>query len=87
MVDVREQNEFDFCRIEGALLLPLSSFVENFERQLPNKNEKILLFCHHGMRSLRAAEYLSSRGYADVKSIIGGIDLWSEQIDPEIPRY
>jgi rhodanese-related sulfurtransferase len=87
LIDVREQEEFETCQLNGAVLLPLSSFVQDFPVALPDPAQKILLYCHHGMRSLRAAEYLSQRGYTDVKSIAGGIDRWSVEIDPEVPRY
>jgi len=87
LIDVREEDEFAFCKIEGSELLPLSKFVQDFASTLPDKSQKILLFCHHGMRSLRAAEYLSGAGYTGVKSISGGIDAWSVEIDPEVPRY
>lgn len=87
LVDVREADEFAICKVSGAELLPLSSFAEDFAARLPDKSQKILVYCHHGMRSLRAAGFLSSRGYADVKSITGGIDQWSLEIDPSVPRY
>jgi len=87
LVDVREQEEFAICKVEGAELLPLSAFVQDFAARLPDKSQKILLYCHHGMRSLRAAEYLSSHGYTGAKSISGGIDSWSLEIDPSVPRY
>ena len=70
-----------------AQLLPLSKFAAEFSAQLPDKSEKILVYCHHGMRSLRAAEYLVGQGYGDVKSVSGGIDQWSAEIDPAVPRY
>lgn len=87
LVDVREEDEFAVCKIAGAELLPLSVFAQDFEKKLPAKSQKILLYCHHGMRSLRAAEFLSRSGYTDVKSISGGIDQWSLEIDPAVPRY
>jgi rhodanese-related sulfurtransferase len=87
LVDVREPDEFEVCKIDGAELLPLSAFVQDFAAKLPDKSQVILLYCHHGMRSLRAAEYLANLGYSGAKSIIGGIDKWSLEIDPEVPRY
>jgi adenylyltransferase/sulfurtransferase len=87
LVDVREADEFAICKIPGAELLALSAFAENYAGRLPDKPQKILLYCHHGMRSLRAAEFLSGRGYTDAKSIAGGIDAWSREIDPAVPRY
>lgn len=87
LIDVREPDEFAICKIGRAELLPLSAFAENFAATLPDKTEKILLYCHHGMRSLRAAVHLAGLGYTDVKSIAGGIDAWSREIDPNVPRY
>ena len=87
LVDVREEDEFAFCKIEGAELIPLSKFAVEFAAKLPEKSEVILLYCHHGMRSLRAAEFLSGHGYADVKSVAGGIDAWAREIDPAVGRY
>jgi rhodanese-related sulfurtransferase len=87
LIDVREQDEFDYCKIARAELLPLSQFVEKFAALLPDKSQQILTLCHHGMRSLNAAEYLANLGYTDVKSIAGGIDAWSREIDASVPRY
>ena len=87
LVDVREADEFATCKIDGAEFLPLSAFAQHFAARLPDKGQKILLYCHHGMRSLRAAEFLSNLGYTDAKSISGGIDLWSLEIDPSVARY
>jgi rhodanese-related sulfurtransferase len=87
LVDVREEDEFAICRVDGAELLPLSAFARDFAARLPDKSQTILLYCHHGMRSLRAAEFLSGHGYTGAKSISGGIDLWSLEIDPSVPRY
>ena len=87
LVDVREEDEFAVCKIDGAELLPLSSFVQDFAARLSDKSQVILLYCHHGMRSLRAAEYLANLGYTGVKSVVGGIDKWSLEIDPGVPRY
>lgn len=87
LVDVREADEFTFCKIDGGEFLPLSAFVRDFAGKLPDKSEAILLYCHHGMRSLRAAEYLSGQGYTNAKSVAGGIDQWSRDIDPAVPRY
>jgi len=87
LIDVREVDEFAICKIEGAELLPLSVFADQYLSRLPHTGERILLYCHHGMRSMRAAEYLAKRGYSKVSSIDGGIDAWSLQIDPAVPRY
>lgn len=87
LIDVREADEFAICRIEGAELIPLTTFAEEFSQRLPDPEERIVLYCHHGMRSMRAAEYLAKRGYTNVSSMGGGIDAWSLVIDPSVPRY
>jgi rhodanese-related sulfurtransferase len=87
LVDVREVEEFAICKLPGAELLPLSTFAKDFSEKLTDKSQRIVLYCHHGMRSLRAAEFLSGHGYTDAKSITGGIDAWSREIDPAVPRY
>ncbi|HWB59272.1 MAG TPA: rhodanese-like domain-containing protein [Chthoniobacteraceae bacterium] len=87
LVDVREADEFAVCKIDGAELLPLSAFAQEFAARLPDKAQKIVLYCHHGMRSLRAAEFLAEQGYTDVKSVSGGIDAWAREIDQTVPRY
>ena len=84
-VDVREKWEFDTSRIEGATLIPLREVPENLPR-LAGEDE-IVLFCHHGMRSLDAAAWLRSQGVGGAQSMAGGIDRWSAEIDPKVPRY
>jgi rhodanese-related sulfurtransferase len=84
-VDVREKWEHDTARIEGATLIPLREVPANlsvFERA-----EEIVLFCHHGMRSLDAAAWLRSQGVAGARSMAGGIDRWAVEVDPRVPRY
>ncbi len=89
LIDCREQHEFDFCRIEGAILIPLSDEAgrEKSEALLKNVNQEAIIYCHHGVRSLHATQYLRQLGYANTLSMKGGIDAWSAQIDPAIERY
>jgi rhodanese-related sulfurtransferase len=84
-VDVRETWEHDTSRIDGATLIPLREIPAHLE---PLKEAaKIVLFCHHGMRSLDAAAWLRSQGVADARSMSGGIDRWAVEIDPAVARY
>ncbi len=85
VVDVRNPEEYEICRIEGATLIPLSE-IDSRLGEL-NKNDEIVLHCHHGMRSMRALEILQKAGFKNLKSLSGGIDAWSAEIDPSIPRY
>lgn len=86
LVDCREQDEHEFCKIEGARLIPLSDF-ENQATKVLNREDPIFIHCHHGGRSLRACEFLESQGYKKVSNVTGGIDAWSVQVDPLVSRY
>jgi adenylyltransferase/sulfurtransferase len=84
-VDVREKWEHDLARIETTTRIPLREIPANLAR-LEGADE-IVLFCHHGMRSLDAAAWLRSQGVAGARSMAGGIERWSVEIDPRVPRY
>ena len=84
-VDVREAWEYGISRIEGAVLIPLREIPANFSRL--KEAGKIVLFCHHGMRSLDAASWLRAQGIAAALSMSGGIDRWAAEVDPNVPRY
>jgi rhodanese-related sulfurtransferase len=84
-VDVREQWEYDRAHIEGSVLIPLGEIPSNLAR-LENA-EEVVLFCHHGMRSLDAAAWLRSQGVESARSMTGGIERWSAEIDPKVPHY
>ena len=85
VVDVREPWEADVARIEGAELIPLSEFAAR-ARDLP-RDTPILIHCHHGGRSMQATQWLRRNGYDKVANVAGGIDAWSLEIDPAVPRY
>src|SRR5213596_680039 len=85
VLDVREPHEHEIARIEGAKLIPLS--------QLPDRlgdldgHQEIVTHCHHGARSLKALEILKAAGFSKVRSLRGGIDAWSVNVDRGVPRY
>ena len=87
LIDVREQEEWDAARIAGAELLPLSQWPDLALQKLTDKSEPLLMQCHHGARSGRAAAWLLSQGFTDVTNLAGGIDAWSEHVDASVPRY
>ncbi len=84
LVDVRQDWEHQTCRIEGAKLVPLGTLPSNLA--LFEEAEAVVLYCHHGMRSLDAAAFLQQQGIR-ARSLAGGIDRWSVEIDPKVPRY
>ena len=92
LIDCREEDEFAFNRIDGAELIPLSRFAELAPAKLLDgggdaKQTPLVIYCHHGMRSLQATHFLRQRGLEKVWSLASGIDAWSQQIDPAVPRY
>ena len=85
LVDVREPWEYDLCRIEGAKHVPLGSLAASLQT-LPDVDE-VICYCHHGIRSLDAATWLRFQGIERAKSLAGGIERWSLDVDPNVPRY
>lgn len=87
LIDCREAAEYATCRIVGATLLPMSELAARVGELEPHKNREIIVHCHHGGRSLRVANWLRQNGFAQARSLAGGIDQWSLEIDPTVPRY
>jgi adenylyltransferase/sulfurtransferase len=84
-IDVREQWEYDAAHIEGSTLIPLREIPASLAK-LQSAGD-IVFFCHHGMRSLDAAAWLRSQGVEGARSMSGGIERWSAEIDPGVPHY
>lgn len=87
LLDVREPDEYATAKIASSILLPLGEISSRFRQVLPDKTARIVVHCHHGMRSAKAAEYLKNHGYTNVQNLTGGIDAWSTEIDPTVPVY
>lgn len=87
LVDCREQDEWELVRIEGARLLPMSQLPQGLEQIEAQRAGPIVVYCHHGMRSQQVATWLRQQGYSQAQSLAGGIDAWSQHVDPSLPRY
>lgn len=87
LLDVRRPDEHETARIEGSVLIPLDELSSRTDEIEPVPGAAIVAYCHHGMRSLSAAALLEGAGFEDVASLRGGIDAWSREIDPAVPRY
>jgi rhodanese-related sulfurtransferase len=85
LVDVRTPEEFAIASVHGSVLVD-QNLAQEIMQSWP-KDTAIVTMCHHGMRSLDAAAYLRGHGFTNAKSMSGGIDAWSVQIDSAIPRY
>jgi len=85
LIDVREPYEFDFCHLQDARLVPLGQLVDRIGEL--DKDRDIIVYCHTGVRSARAVEFLKMNGFKRVRNLKGGIRSWSELVDSTIPRY
>lgn len=85
LVDVREGWEHALVRLPGAVHIPLGQLVQRrgeLQAERPH-----VIYCHHGMRSLRATMALAQHGFANVRSLRGGIERWAQVVDPSLARY
>jgi monothiol glutaredoxin len=85
LIDVRTNEEYAIAKIAGATLV-------NGEAQLAElmklpKDTPLIIHCHHGMRSMQAAGFFLNQGFQNVVNLAGGIDAWSQDVDPAVPRY
>jgi rhodanese-related sulfurtransferase len=86
LVDVRTDQERALAAIEPSLHIGLDRFLERAPVEVP-KDRDVVVYCHVGARSAQAAVWMKANGWPRVRSLAGGIDAWSEQVDPEVPRY
>jgi rhodanese-related sulfurtransferase len=87
LLDCREPEEYATARIAGAVLVPMAEIPERVELLVAHRDGRIVVHCHHGVRSLHVTRWLRARGFTMAQSMAGGIDAWSLEIDPTTPRY
>lgn len=87
LIDCREADELAICRIDGAEWFPLGNFPEVIGKLTADADRGVVVICHHGMRSARAAMFLRGHGVANAFSLRGGTDAWAVEIDPTMARY
>jgi rhodanese-related sulfurtransferase len=85
LIDVREPWEYNIAKISGAQLIPLGTLASEYKKL--DSSAEIVMHCHMGMRSMDATQFLLQQGFKNVKNLTGGINAWSQQIDPSVPRY
>lgn len=85
LLDVRERPEASFAALPDSVLIPLGELPGRLDELDPDAS--IVVYCHHGVRSARALEVLEKAGFTRVRHLTGGLDAWSVQVDPELPRY
>ena len=86
LLDVREPWEFETARIEGAKLMPMGDVPSRAHQEL-DPEDHIVVYCHHGVRSLNVTAWLRQQGFEKAQSMAGGIDAWSRTVDPRAPVY
>jgi rhodanese-related sulfurtransferase len=86
LIDVRELWEFEAAHIEGSVLMPMGDVPARAHQEL-DPDERLVVLCHHGQRSLNVTAWLRNQGFENVQSLRGGIDAWSAEIDPLVARY
>ena len=88
LIDVREMGEHQLTRIDGAELIPMRGVPAALSKLEGLAEEgALIVFCHHGVRSMQVVNWLREQGVSDCQSMAGGIDRWSVDIDPALPRY
>jgi rhodanese-related sulfurtransferase len=85
LLDVRQPEEHAFCALPGSVLIPLGELMSRVEEVQP-EGTTVVVYCHHGIRSLSGAAILARAGI-EAASLAGGIDRWSLTVDPTVPRY
>ncbi len=85
LLDVRMPEEVAIASLPGAMVIPLAELPARYA-EIP-REQPVVAFCHHGVRSESAGRFLERNGFSDVSHLSGGIDAWSELVDPSVPRY
>jgi adenylyltransferase/sulfurtransferase len=87
LLDVRQPWEHETAALPDSLLIPLNELPARLGEVRPPDGALVVVYCHHGVRSLSGAAFLQRAGLTNVASLAGGIDAWSVEIDPTVPRY
>jgi sulfur-carrier protein adenylyltransferase/sulfurtransferase len=85
LVDVRQLEEWQLCHLAGAIHVPMDQLAQRLDEL--DRECEVVVYCHHGIRSQLAAQFLLRQGFKRVRNLVGGIDAWSVEIDPSTPRY
>ena len=87
LIDVRQPWEHDVARLPDDILVPLQELADRADEITPPAGALVVTYCHHGVRSINAAAILETLGHTNVASLAGGIDAWSQLVDPGVARY
>lgn len=87
LLDVREQEEHEFVALPGSTLIPVGEIYSRAEEIADWQDEEIVVYCHHGIRSLNAIAQLQHLGFTRLQNLAGGIDRWTTEVDLTLPKY
>lgn len=87
LLDVREPWEHETARLADSTLIPLGELPNRVSELEVPPDATVVVYCHHGVRSLSGAAILEMNGFPEAFSLWGGIEAWSQLIDPKVPRY
>lgn len=87
LLDVREPAEHEYARLPNSVLIPLGELAHRIADIEPPPGATVVVYCHHGVRSLSGAAILEANGIGEAYSLAGGIEAWSTLVDPNVPRY
>ena len=87
LLDVRQPEEHAFVALPDSTLIPLGELSAHLDDLEAWKDDEVVVYCHHGIRSAQAAAMLRAAGFANVHNLSGGIERWASEVDPNLPRY
>jgi rhodanese-related sulfurtransferase len=86
LIDVREPWEFAATRVEGSVPMPMGDVPARAHQEL-DPDERLVVICHHGLRSMNVTVWLRGQGFEQAQSLRGGIEAWSQEVDANVARY
>ena len=86
-LDVRGPDEHQTASIDGTTLIPMNELVDRVGELEAHRNDHIVVHCHHGGRSMQVTQWLRNQGFSKAQNMTGGIEAWSGEVDPSVPRY
>jgi len=87
LLDVRQPEEHAFVSLPNSTLIPLGELTVRLDEIEEWKDEEVVVYCHHGIRSAQAVAQLRAAGFANVENLSGGIERWADEVNPNLPRY
>jgi len=87
LLDVRQPEEHALVSLPNSTLIPLGELLSRVDEIETWRDEEVVVYCHHGIRSAQAVAQLRAMGFMNVENLSGGIDRWTDDVEPTLPRY